>query len=171
MAGIVTDTWGAEVRPNNCDDAAQPWHWIAIPIMGLTVGEIFDLGELAEDCAADSATSLCSSRLRCLSPGRWVRRSIRWPSSSSGELYRLMQEAVLIPMSDEHPRRPVPGIFLSSSGFHGRTFWGSMDEFQGKKGQLASEWRKRRAVVKVYDPARPKPLAPRADLGFNSSKQ
>lgn len=53
VAGIVTDTWGAEVRPNNCDDAAQPWHWIAIPIMGLTVGEIFDLGELAEDCAAD----------------------------------------------------------------------------------------------------------------------
>jgi kynurenine formamidase len=53
VAGIVTDTWGAEVRPNNCDDASQPWHWIAIPIMGLTVGEIFDLGELAEDCAAD----------------------------------------------------------------------------------------------------------------------
>jgi kynurenine formamidase len=53
VAGIITDTWGAEVRPNNCDDANQPWHWIAIPIMGLTVGEIFDLGELAEECAAD----------------------------------------------------------------------------------------------------------------------
>ncbi len=54
VAAIVTDTWGAEVRPNNCDDATQPWHWIAIPIMGLTVGEIFYLGELAKDCAADS---------------------------------------------------------------------------------------------------------------------
>ena len=53
LAGIITDTWGAEVRPNNCDDANQPWHWIAIPIMGLTVGEIFVLGELAEDCASD----------------------------------------------------------------------------------------------------------------------
>jgi kynurenine formamidase len=53
VASIVTDTWGAEVRPNNSDEASQPWHWIAIPIMGLTVGEIFDLGELAEDCAAD----------------------------------------------------------------------------------------------------------------------
>ena len=53
VAGIITDTWGAEVRPNNCDDANQPWHWIAIPIMGLTVGEIFVLGELAEDCASD----------------------------------------------------------------------------------------------------------------------
>ena len=53
VAGIVTDTWGAEVRPNNCDDATQPWHWIAIPIMGLTVGEIFYLGDLAEECAND----------------------------------------------------------------------------------------------------------------------
>jgi len=53
VAGIVTDTWGAEVRPNNSDEAVQPWHWIAIPIIGLTVGEIFFLGELAKDCAAD----------------------------------------------------------------------------------------------------------------------
>jgi kynurenine formamidase len=53
VAGIVTDTWGAEVRPNNSDEVAQPWHWIAIPIMGLTVGEIFDMGALAEDCAGD----------------------------------------------------------------------------------------------------------------------
>jgi kynurenine formamidase len=53
VAAIVTDTWGVEVRPNPSDDAVQPWHWIAIPIMGLTVGEIFYLGELAKDCAAD----------------------------------------------------------------------------------------------------------------------
>ena len=31
----------------------QPWHWITIPIMGMTMGEIFYLKELAEDCAAD----------------------------------------------------------------------------------------------------------------------
>src|SRR5208282_2308599 len=34
-------------------DTAQPWHWIAIPIIGLSVGEIFYLGELSEDCASD----------------------------------------------------------------------------------------------------------------------
>jgi len=53
VAAIVTDTWGVEVRPNETEDTNQPWHWIAIPIMGLTVGEIFYLGELATDCAQD----------------------------------------------------------------------------------------------------------------------
>lgn len=53
VAAIVTDTWGAEVRPNEFEDTNQPWHWIAIPIMGLTVGEIFDLSALAKDCAQD----------------------------------------------------------------------------------------------------------------------
>lgn len=53
VAGIVTDTWGVEVRPNQTPDATQPWHWIAIPCMGLTVGEIFDLKSLGDDCAAD----------------------------------------------------------------------------------------------------------------------
>jgi len=31
----------------------QPWHWITIPMMGMTMGEIFYVRELAEDCAAD----------------------------------------------------------------------------------------------------------------------
>ena len=53
VAAIATDTWGVEVRPNESDEATQPWHWIAIPIMGLSVGEIFYLAELARDCAAD----------------------------------------------------------------------------------------------------------------------
>jgi kynurenine formamidase len=53
VAGIVTDTWGVEVRPNQTADANQPWHWIAIPIIGLSVGEIFNLAELSEDCAED----------------------------------------------------------------------------------------------------------------------
>ena len=53
VAAIATDTWGAEVRPNETEEANQPWHWISIPIMGLTVGEIFDLSELARDCARD----------------------------------------------------------------------------------------------------------------------
>jgi kynurenine formamidase len=53
IAGIATDTWGAEVRPNESEDTNQPWHWITIPIMGLTVGEIFDFTALAKDCAED----------------------------------------------------------------------------------------------------------------------
>jgi kynurenine formamidase len=53
IAGVATDTWGAEVRPNETEDTTQPWHWITIPIMGLTVGEIFHLTELARDCAED----------------------------------------------------------------------------------------------------------------------
>jgi hypothetical protein len=53
VAGVATDTWGAEVRPNRSKAYNQPWHWISIPIMGLTVGEIFDFTELAKDCAKD----------------------------------------------------------------------------------------------------------------------
>jgi kynurenine formamidase len=53
VAAIVTDTWGVEVRPNETEEANQPWHWIAIPMIGLTVGEIFYLEELAKDCAQD----------------------------------------------------------------------------------------------------------------------
>jgi kynurenine formamidase len=53
IAAICTDTWGCEVRPNETDDASQPWHWIVIPMMGLTMGEIFFLEELGEDCAKD----------------------------------------------------------------------------------------------------------------------
>jgi kynurenine formamidase len=53
IAGVATDTWGAEVRPNETEDTNQPWHWVTIPMMGLTVGEIFYLTELARDCAKD----------------------------------------------------------------------------------------------------------------------
>ena len=54
LAALATDTWGAEVRPNETEPGInQPWHWITIPIMGMTMGEIFNVRELAEDCAAD----------------------------------------------------------------------------------------------------------------------
>ena len=51
IAAICTDTWGVEVRPNETSEANQPWHWVVIPAMGLCMGEIFYLKELAEDCA------------------------------------------------------------------------------------------------------------------------
>jgi kynurenine formamidase len=53
IAGICSDTWGVEVRPNETTEVQQPWHWVVIPAMGLTMGEMFYLAELAEDCAED----------------------------------------------------------------------------------------------------------------------
>src|SRR6476620_6209500 len=52
-AAVATETRGAEVRPNETEDTNQPWHWVTIPMMGVTVGEIFYLTELAQDCAKD----------------------------------------------------------------------------------------------------------------------
>lgn len=53
IAGIATDTWGFEVRPNEFEDAFQPLHQIAIPNLGLFLGEMWDPEALAEDCAED----------------------------------------------------------------------------------------------------------------------
>jgi hypothetical protein len=56
LAALASDTWGCEVRPNEVaegENINQPWHWITIPIMGMTMGEIFYVKDLAEDCAAD----------------------------------------------------------------------------------------------------------------------
>ena len=41
---IATDTWGFEVRPNEFDGAFQPLHQVAIPNLGLFLGEMWDLG-------------------------------------------------------------------------------------------------------------------------------
>lgn len=53
IAAVCTDTWGCEVRPNETPDTNQPWHWVVIPMIGMTMGEIFFLKDLAEDCVAD----------------------------------------------------------------------------------------------------------------------
>ncbi|MEV6308255.1 cyclase family protein [Streptomyces sp. NPDC051840] len=53
IAAIATDTWGLEVRPNEFDQAFQPLHQVAIPHLGLLIGEMWDLDALAEDCASD----------------------------------------------------------------------------------------------------------------------
>lgn len=53
VAAVATDTWGFEVRPNEFEGAFQPLHQIAIPHMGLFLGELWDLDELAADCAQD----------------------------------------------------------------------------------------------------------------------
>jgi kynurenine formamidase len=53
IAAIATDTWGVEVRPNEFDGAFQPLHQVAIPNMGLLLGEMWDLDALAAHCAED----------------------------------------------------------------------------------------------------------------------
>lgn len=53
VAGVVTDTWGVEVRPNEVAESFQPGHLAMIASMGLLLGEIWDLDALAADCAAD----------------------------------------------------------------------------------------------------------------------
>ncbi|KAA0969829.1 cyclase family protein [Aureimonas fodinaquatilis] len=53
IAAICSDTWGVEVRPNETTEINQPWHWVVIPAMGLCMGEIFYLKDLADDCAKD----------------------------------------------------------------------------------------------------------------------
>jgi kynurenine formamidase len=53
IAAICADTWGCEVRPNESSEASQPWHWVVIPMIGISMGEIFYLKDLAEDCAQD----------------------------------------------------------------------------------------------------------------------
>ena len=40
VAGVATDTWGMEVRPNEAPDVIKPLHIILIYYMGLREGEI-----------------------------------------------------------------------------------------------------------------------------------
>jgi kynurenine formamidase len=53
IAAYATDTWGTEVIPNETDVVTQPLHRVIIPSTGMLVGEIFDLEDLAADCAED----------------------------------------------------------------------------------------------------------------------
>lgn len=53
IAAVATDTWGAEVKPNEWPGAFQPFHQVAIPHLGLILGEMWSVDELARDCADD----------------------------------------------------------------------------------------------------------------------
>ena len=53
IAAIASDNYAVEVRPSEVPGFRNPFHVLAIPNMGLTLGEIFFLEELAADCAAD----------------------------------------------------------------------------------------------------------------------
>ena len=53
IAAVAADNYAVEVRPSEIPMFRSPFHACAIPNMGLTLGEIFNLEELAADCAAD----------------------------------------------------------------------------------------------------------------------
>ena len=99
IAAIASDTWGCEVRPNESEPGInQPWHWITIPIMGLTMGEIFYLADLSQDCAQDACMSSCSSRRPFRLPGRSARRPTRWRSSERSLAPLIPAEAGIEPV-------------------------------------------------------------------------
>jgi kynurenine formamidase len=53
VAAIGCDNWGVEVVSPDTPDYGLPFHCVAIRDMGMTLGEIFDLERLAQDCALD----------------------------------------------------------------------------------------------------------------------
>lgn len=53
VAAVATDTWGAEVRPNETADVYQPLHIVLLVNAGIWIGEMFDLEALSADCAED----------------------------------------------------------------------------------------------------------------------
>ena len=53
VAAVATDTNAVEVIPFEDPSAPLPVHMLCIRDMGLTLGEMFDLDELAADCARD----------------------------------------------------------------------------------------------------------------------
>ena len=57
IAAVASDNYAVEVRPSEIIGFRNPFHVCAIPNMGLTLGEIFYLEALAEDCLADGRWS------------------------------------------------------------------------------------------------------------------
>jgi kynurenine formamidase len=53
VAAVATDTWGTEVLPNETPDVWQPLHIIMLVNAGIYLGEMWDMEELAADCAED----------------------------------------------------------------------------------------------------------------------
>ncbi len=53
IAAVASDNWAIEVLPGEDPDAVFNVHMVLIRDMGMTLGEIFDLEELAADCASD----------------------------------------------------------------------------------------------------------------------
>jgi kynurenine formamidase len=53
VAALASDTYCVEVKPSGQPIVTHPIHMILIRDLGMTLGEMFDLEQLAADCAAD----------------------------------------------------------------------------------------------------------------------
>jgi kynurenine formamidase len=53
IAAVACDTWGLEVLPYETQDTIAPLHQIVLTHCGITIGEMFDLEQLAAACAED----------------------------------------------------------------------------------------------------------------------
>jgi len=53
VAAIACDTYGLDVRPFECDEVIAPLHVLLLVNAGVHIGEMWDLEDLATDCAAD----------------------------------------------------------------------------------------------------------------------
>jgi kynurenine formamidase len=53
VAAVGCDTWGLEVLPYETTDTIAPLHQILLTHCGISIGEMFDLEALAEDCERD----------------------------------------------------------------------------------------------------------------------
>jgi kynurenine formamidase len=53
VAAVATDTWGTEMLPNETPDVWQPLHIIMLVNAGIHLGEMWDMEDLAADCAED----------------------------------------------------------------------------------------------------------------------
>lgn len=57
IAALASDNWGIEAMPANDSAFEMPVHCVLIRDMGMTLGEVFVLDELAEACAAQGCWS------------------------------------------------------------------------------------------------------------------
>lgn len=53
VAGVAADTWGVEALPYESPDILAPLHVILLVNAGVYIGEMWDMEELADDCASD----------------------------------------------------------------------------------------------------------------------
>jgi kynurenine formamidase len=53
VTAVALDTWGIEAIPYECGDVRAPLHVVLLVNAGVYIGEMWDLEQLAEDCADD----------------------------------------------------------------------------------------------------------------------
>ncbi len=66
IAAVASDNWALEVIPSEVPGESFPVHMVLIRDMGMMIGEMFDLEELADDCAGDGVYDflLCAPVLK-----------------------------------------------------------------------------------------------------------